>query len=119
MRPTKLSSWRRRAAKVRARIGGSERNRLSVHRTGRHIYAQLLAPGGRVLVTASSAEKEMRTELAGCTGMAAAELVGRRLAEKTAAGSVRLSAVFDRGGFAYRGRVRAVAEGARAAGMEI
>jgi large subunit ribosomal protein L18 len=86
-----------------------------------HIYASVISgDGGRVLATASTAEAEVRTALGGSGkggNVAAAQLVGKRLAEKAKAAGVEKVA-FDRSGFAYHGRVKAVAEAAREAGLQ-
>jgi len=97
---------------LRARSGG--RARLSVHRSGRHIYAQVIDDAaGRTVASAST--------LAGYEGsganVAAAEDVGRRVAEAAKAAGIT-QVVFDRGGFLYHGRVKALADAARAAGLE-
>jgi large subunit ribosomal protein L18 len=113
-----LSLFERRRRRVRtqlrAKAGG--RPRLSVHRTSRHIYAQVIDDAsGRTLAAASTLEAEAR----GATGatVAAASAVGRRGAERARAAGVT-AVVFDRGGFLFHGRVRALAEGAREAGLE-
>jgi large subunit ribosomal protein L18 len=86
-----------------------------------HIYASVISgDGGRVLATASTAEAEVRTALGGSGkggNVAAAQLIGKRLAEKAKAAGVEKVA-FDRSGFAYHGRVKAVAEAAREAGLQ-
>ena len=113
-----LSLFERRRRRVRtqlrAKAGG--RPRLSVHRTSRHIYAQVIDDAsGRTLAAASTLEPDAR----GSTGatVAAANAVGKRLAERASAAGVT-AVVFDRGGFLFHGRVRALAEGAREGGLE-
>ena len=114
----KLSLFDRRRRRVRtaikARAGG--RPRLSIHRSGRHIYAQVIDDAaGRTLAVASTLDKDVRGK-SGATADAAAE-VGRRVAAAaTQAGVTRV--VFDRGGFLYHGRVAALADAAREAGLE-
>jgi large subunit ribosomal protein L18 len=113
----KLSLFDRRRRRVRttlkARAGG--RPRLSVHRSGRHIYAQIIDDAaGRTLVAASSLSKGSKT--AGATVEAAAS-VGKQLAEAAKQAGVT-SVVFDRGGFLFHGRVKALAEAAREGGLE-
>lgn len=104
----------RRAGATRARIKLQKVNRLTVHRTNLHIYATIIAPeGDRVLVSASTLEAEVRAKLAadGKTGgnIAAAKIVGARLAEKAKAAGIE-SCAFDRSGYRYHGRVAALAE---------
>ena len=109
----------RRARRARAHPRhGATRPRLTVHRTLRHIYAQVTTPGGdRVLAQCSTLNADVRGELAGVRGCGAAEAVGRKLAERARAADVE-EVRFDRGRFRYHGRVRAVAEGARAGGLK-
>ena len=112
----KKQSRLRRARRARAKIRELNVNRLSVHRTPRHIYAQVIAEdGGRVLATASTLDKDLRQ---GKTGNAeAAKSVGALIAERSkAAGITRVA--FDRSGFRYHGRVKALADAAREAGLE-
>ena len=110
----------RRAGATRARIKLQKVNRLTVHRTNLHIYASIIAPeGDRVLVSASTVEAEVRAQLEGKTGgtVAAAKIVGARLAEKAKAAGIE-SCAFDRSGYRYHGRVAALAEAAREAGLK-
>ena len=110
----------RRAGATRARIKLQKVNRLTVHRTNLHIYASIIAPeGDRVLVSASTVEAEVRAQLEGKTGgnVAAAKIVGARLAEKAKAAGIE-SCAFDRSGYRYNGRVAALAEAAREAGLK-
>lgn len=115
-------SRRRRRARYRVRKklrGSEERPRLAVHKSRRHIYAQLIDDrAGRTLAFASSLESELRGSVEGSTGSRkAAEAVGQVLAERAAGKGLR-SVIFDRGGFLYHGRIRALAESARAGGLE-
>jgi large subunit ribosomal protein L18 len=106
----------RRARRGRAKIRELRVNRLCVFRTPRHIYAQVFSPeGDRVLASASTLDKDLRS---GKTGNAdAAAAVGRLIAERAkAAGVTRVA--FDRAGFQYHGRVKALADGAREGGLE-
>lgn len=106
----------RRARRSRAKMRERGVYRLCVHRTPRHIYAQIISPAGdQVLASASTLEKDLR---AGATGNAdAAANVGRLIAERAlAAGVTRVG--FDRSGFRYHGRIKALADGARAGGLE-
>lgn len=114
----KLSMFEQRRRRVRtalrAKSGG--RPRLSVHRSSQHIYAQVIDDAaGRTLAAASTLEKDVRGT-SGATKAAAAE-VGKRLAERAKAAGVS-AVVFDRGGFLFHGRVKALAEGAREGGLE-
>jgi large subunit ribosomal protein L18 len=108
----------RRARRTRAVIARGTRVRLTVHRSARHIYAQIFTPRGeRVLVQASTLDKELRPEVGGTNKTAAASAVGRALAARALAQGITAVA-FDRSGFRYHGRVRALAEAAREAGLE-
>ncbi len=112
----------RRARATRVRIALQRVHRLTVHRTNLHIYASLISPdGARVLASASTVEPEVRAQLAGAKGKggnaAAARLVGARIAQKAKAAGVEQVA-FDRAGFRFHGRVKALAEAARAAGLK-
>lgn len=118
MKLDKKQNRLRRARKGRAKIAELAVNRLSVHRTPRHIYAQIIAPeGGRVLVSASTVEPEVRKGTKSTGNVAAAAIVGARLAEKARAAGVDTVA-FDRSGFRYHGRVKALADAAREAGLK-
>jgi large subunit ribosomal protein L18 len=115
----KREKRQRRAQRMRARVKSQDIHRLCVHRTPRHIYAQLIAPSGdRVLASASTLEKDVRKELKATGNKAAAEAIGRRIAEKAKAAGVERVA-FDRSGFKYHGRIRALADAAREAGLQI
>lgn len=106
----------RRARRSRVKIRQLGFDRLSVTRTPRHIYAQVIASDGdRVLVSASTVEKELR---AGSTGnIDAAKKVGSLIAERAKAAGIQ-SVAFDRSGFKYHGRVKALADAAREGGLE-
>lgn len=117
MRLTTGQSRRRRHFRVRKKISGTpERPRLAVFRSSGHIYAQAIDDvNGRTLAAASTMEKDLR---AGATGnVEAAKKVGRLVAERAKAAGIT-SVVFDRGGFHYHGRVAALADAAREAGLE-
>lgn len=115
----KRARRQRRARRTRARIAKQEIHRLCVHRTPRHIYAQLIAPtGDRVIATVSTLQKDLRKTLKSTGNTAAAAAVGKLIAEKAKASGVD-SAAFDRSGFKYHGRVRALAEAAREAGLNL
>lgn len=114
----KTQSRMRRAARGRARIRESGTTRLCVYRTPRHIYAQLIAPeGSRVLAAASTVEPDLRKALKGTGNAEAAAAVGKAIAEKAKAAGITKVA-FDRSGFRYHGRVKALADAARAGGLE-
>lgn len=107
----------RRAAKTRATIARLKALRLTVHRTNSHIYAQVIdATGSKVLAAASTAEKEVRGEIKNGGSKDAAAAVGKRIAERAKAAGVTAVA-FDRAGFAYHGRVKALADAARESGL--
>jgi len=116
---TKKEQRIRRSRQTRARIAVQRVVRLTVFRSNLHIYASVISDDGtKVLATASTAEKEVREQLAGKGGnVAAASLVGKRIAEKAKAAGIEKVA-FDRAGFAYHGRVKALAEAAREAGLQ-
>ena len=108
----------RRARQTRLKIREIGAVRLTVHRTNSHIYAQTTSSGGdKVLAAASSLEKDLRAKLKNGGNKGAAEAVGQRIAEKAKAQGVEKVA-FDRGGFKYHGRVKALAEAAREAGLK-
>jgi large subunit ribosomal protein L18 len=119
----KKTSRLRRAQSTRQRIALQRMNRLAVHRTNLNIYASVLSPdGGRVLVAVSTLEQEVRNQLTGAKGRggnaAAAKIVGTRIAQKAVAAGIDRVA-FDRSGFHYHGRVKALADAAREAGLKI
>ncbi len=112
------SSRLRRARRVRAKILELGIHRLCVHRTPRHIYAQIIAPGGAEVVTsASSLDAEVKKELGYTGNIEAAVTVGRAIANRAKAKGVSKVA-FDRGGFKYHGRIKALADAAREGGLE-
>ena len=111
-----LFEKRRRRVRTALRAKAGQRPRLSIHRSSQHIYAQVIDDNaGVTLVSASTLEKDVR-DVTGATTTAAAD-VGKRLAARAKAAGVD-TVVFDRGGFLFHGRVRALAEGAREAGLE-
>lgn len=108
----------RRAARSRAKIRELEVFRLSVHRTPRHIYAQVIAPNGSEVVAAvSTVQADVKAALKNTGNADAAAAVGKILAEKAKAAGVTKVA-FDRSGFKYHGRVKALADAARENGLE-
>ncbi len=108
----------RRARKTRARIAEQRANRLVVSRSNCHIYAQIVAPSGdKILTSASTLEGDVRKDLKNGGNKAAAAVVGKRIAEK--AKQLGIDAVaFDRSGFKYHGRVKALADAAREGGLK-
>jgi len=109
----------RRARKTRVRIRGQKVTRLVVHRTNSHIYAQIVGPeGDKVLASASTLETDIRKDLKSGGNKAAAALIGKRIAEKAKALGID-SVAFDRSGFKYHGRVAALADAAREAGLTL
>lgn len=115
----KKESRLRRATQTRAKIAELKVNRLTVHRTNTHIYASVISPDAKVLATASTLEKEVKEQLGGKSGgnVDAATIVGKRVAEKAQQAGVTQVA-FDRSGFRYHGRVKALADAAREAGLK-
>jgi large subunit ribosomal protein L18 len=118
---TKKAQRLRRSRQTRARIAQLRVPRLTVFRSNLHIYASLISEdGSRVLATASTVEKEVREQLGGAGkggNVAAAQLIGKRIAEKAKAAGIEKVA-FDRSGFAYHGRVKALADAAREGGLQ-
>ena len=114
----KKTSRLRRAKSARARIRKLAVPRLSVHRSGQHIYAQVIAAdGATVVASASTVQKNLRDGLTGTKNKSAAAAVGKAIAEKARAAGIE-SVAFDRSGFRYHGRVAALADAAREAGLK-
>ena len=112
----KNDSRLRRARRARTRMRDKGMNRLSVHRTPRHIYAQIIAPAGdRVLASASTLDTDLRNDATG--NIAAAEAVGKLVAKRAKDAGVETVA-FDRSGYKYHGRVKALADAARETGLK-
>jgi large subunit ribosomal protein L18 len=108
----------RRARQTRIRIREDRAVRLTVHRSNEHIYAQITSSGGdKILASASSLEKELRGQLKSGGNRKAAELVGQRIAAKAKEKGIDKVA-FDRAGYKYHGRVKALAEAARSGGLK-
>jgi large subunit ribosomal protein L18 len=106
----------RRARRARAKISELGVNRLCVNRTPRHIYAQVIAAqGGKIIVSASTLDSTLRADATG--NITAAQAVGQLIAERAKAAGVTKVA-FDRSGFKYHGRVKALADAAREGGLE-
>lgn len=115
----KLGTTERRKARVRRalRAAANGRPRLSVHRTSKQIYAQVIDDtAGRTLAAASSLEKTVREELKSGANIEAAAVIGKLIAERAVAAGVK-DVVFDRGAFIYHGRVKALADAAREGGL--
>jgi len=114
----KNSARLRRSRQTRLKIREIGAVRLTVHRTNVHIYAQITSPAGdKVLASASSVEKELRAKMKTGATKKAAEAVGQRIAEKAKAAGIA-SVAFDRAGYRYHGRIKALAEAARAGGLK-
>jgi large subunit ribosomal protein L18 len=108
----------RRARRTRVRIALARATRLVVSRSNSHIYAQIIAPeGDKVLASASTLEAELRKDLKSGANKAAAAIVGKRIADRAKALGIEAVA-FDRSGYRYHGRVRALADAAREAGLK-
>ena len=115
----KKEKRQRRARRGRSRIAAQGMHRLCVHRTPRHIYAQIIAPdSSSVIASASTVQKELSAGLKSTGNAEAAAAVGKAIAERAVAQGVSKVA-FDRSGFKYHGRVKALADAAREAGLEI
>jgi large subunit ribosomal protein L18 len=108
----------RRARKTRVRIAEQRATRLTVNRSNSHIYAQIIAPtGDKVLASASTLEAEVRKDVKNGGNKAAAALIGKRIAERAKALGID-SVAFDRAGFRFHGRVKALADAAREGGLK-
>jgi large subunit ribosomal protein L18 len=115
----KKQSRLRRARRARAKIKELVVHRLCVYRTPRHIYAQLIAPSGaEVVASASTLDKTLRETIPFGGNIAAAEIVGKAVAERARAKGVERAA-FDRAGFKYHGRIKALADAAREHGLQV
>jgi large subunit ribosomal protein L18 len=109
----------RRARRTRAKISELAVPRLSVHRTPRHIYAQVIAPNGSdVVASASTLQADIKGSVKSTGNIDAAAAVGKSIAEKAKAAGITAVA-FDRSGFKYHGRVKALADAAREAGLQL
>ena len=114
----KKTSRLRRATRARFKMRELGVTRLVVHRTPRHIYAQLIAPtGSEVLAAASTVEADVRKDLKSTGNVDAATVVGKTIAERAIEKGIK-EVAFDRSGFKYHGRVKALAEAAREAGLQ-
>ncbi|HXJ37040.1 MAG TPA: 50S ribosomal protein L18 [Candidatus Eisenbacteria bacterium] len=117
--PQSRIARQRRQERVRRRVRGTDgRPRLSIFRSGKHMYAQVITDAsGRTLLAVSTLTPELRTQLPKTTTVAAAKEVGKLVARRCQEKGIT-SVIFDRNGFLYHGRVRAVADGAREAGLQ-
>ncbi len=114
----KRESRIRRGKRARLKMRDLRVNRLSVHRTSQHIYAQVVtADGSQVLAAASTLDKDLRASLDYTGNVSAATAVGKLIAQRALAKGIEAVA-FDRSGFKYHGRIKALAEGAREAGLK-
>jgi large subunit ribosomal protein L18 len=115
---SKKTARLRRAKKTRAHIRRLGMPRLTVHRSGRHIYAQVItAEGGSVIAAASTLQKDLRGDLSSTSNKDAAKAVGKAVAEKAVAAGISAVA-FDRSGYRYHGRVAELADAAREGGLK-
>ncbi len=108
----------RRAKKTRSHIRRMGKPRLTVHRSGRHIYAQVIsAEGGSVIAAASTVQKDLRTDLTSTSNKDAAKAVGKAVGEKAVAAGIT-NVAFDRSGYRYHGRIAELADAARESGLK-
>lgn len=115
---SKNDARQRRARKTRAKIAGQKAIRLVISRSNLHIYAQIIsASGDQVLASASTVEIDLKKDVANGGNIAAAVLVGKRIAEKAKSAGV-VEVAFDRSGYKYHGRVKALADSAREHGLQ-
>ena len=115
--PKQLFARRQRRVRTRVRQRASERPRLSVFRSSKHIYVQVIDDAsGRTLAAASSLDKDLKGQLKTGANLAAAEAVGKLIAERAKSAGIA-AVVFDRGGYLFHGRVKALADAARAGGL--
>jgi len=115
----KKSSRIRRSRRTRAKIRELAVPRLTVHRTPRHIYAQVIAPNGsEVMASASTVQADIKGSVKNTSNIDAAVAVGKAIAEKAKAAGINTVA-FDRSGFQYHGRIKALADAAREAGLQL
>jgi len=114
----KKTSRLKRALKVRSKIRKQDVNRLTIHRTSQHIYAQVLSKDGTAtIVSASTAQADVKATVKGTSNIAAASEVGKVIAQRAVEAGVT-EVAFDRSGFKYHGRVKALADAAREAGLK-
>ncbi|QJC35331.1 50S ribosomal protein L18 [Enterobacteriaceae endosymbiont of Donacia proxima] len=106
----------RRATKFRKNLQKFKHIRLSIHRTSRHIYAQIISKDNKILITASTLEKKIKKQLKYTGNISAATLIGTKIAKRSIKKGI-LSVSFDRSGFKYHGRIKALANSARNIGL--
>ena len=117
LRKQELFNRRKKRSRVKLRRLGGGRPRLSVFRSGKHIYAQIIDDGeGRIVVAASTVEKDSRSELKNGSNKEAAGRIGKTIAERALAAGIT-EVVFDRGAYKFHGRVKALADAAREGGL--
>ena len=117
LRKQELHERRKKRSRTRLRRLGNDRPRLSVFRSGKHIYAQVIDEDqGKIVAAASTVEKNTRSELKSGSNKEAAGRIGKTIAERTLAAGVT-AVVFDRGAYRYHGRVKALADAAREGGL--
>ena len=115
---SKKTSRIRRAKSTRMKIRELGADRLCIHRTPRHIYAQVISPdGGKVLASASTLDADVKSTVKNTGNVDAASAVGKLIAEKSKAAGIE-SVAFDRSGFKYHGRIKALADAAREGGLQ-
>jgi large subunit ribosomal protein L18 len=118
MMSVKIKTRLRRTTKTRFKIKSLGVNRLCVHKTANHIYAQVIdATGGKVLASASTLDKEIRANVKHGGNKSAASLVGKTIGARATQAGIK-NVAFDRSGFPYHGRIKSLAEAAREAGLE-
>lgn len=113
----KKSARIRRAKKARAKIRELRVDRLTIHRSGKHLYAQVISAEEKVVATANTLQKDISEGLKNTSNIEAASAVGKAIGEKAKAAGVEKVA-FDRSGFKYHGRIKALADAAREAGLQ-
>lgn len=114
----KRTARQRRAKRTRIKIRGKGQRRLCVYRTPRHTYAQITEPdGARVLVSASTVDPEVKKDLGNGGNISAAKVIGRLIAERAKSAGIEQVA-FDRSGYKYHGRIKALADSAREGGLK-
>ncbi len=114
----KNQSRLRRARKTRSRIQRSGTPRLTVHRSGRHLYAQVIAADGQnTVAAASTVQKDLRKDLSSTCSIEAAKVIGKAIAERSREAGIE-GVAFDRSGYKYHGRIKALADAAREAGLK-
>jgi large subunit ribosomal protein L18 len=114
---TRKELWKGRRGRTRKQVAGSDLTRLTIYRSSKHIYAQLDDPSGKTLATASTRSKAVVGDVAQTGGVEAAKLVGSAIAGLAKDNKIE-QVVFNRNGYLYHGRVKALADAAREAGLK-